>query len=569
MRDALPRRFRPGSGSSVLHALRRPGPALLLVTALALAARVYALGWRVMHQDEARVAHWMLHFVETGAWEYRPIVHGPFLPHVNNVVFSAFGPSDFTARLVVALAGGVLPLAAWLLRDRLRDTEVVALGVLLALNPVLLYYSRFMRNDLPLAAAMLFAVAFAVRASDTGKARHLYAAVAAFALGFTMKENALVYPVAWLGALALVADHRLFLARTRDDDWLSVAWDGVVHGAKTAWAWKVPVLVSVVEFVAIVVVFYAPKPELWAALGDPVALAGVAWTATVGSWHTFADMWLNTDMQGHAYLPFLGSFLKDLAYGGAPLAALAVLGFLYDRYARAEPRPIVSVAFYWGAASVLGYPLIVDITAAWSTVHALVPLAIPAGVGLALLYRHGRDAHADGDDVATAAAAVLLVVAVGWSGAVAVETSYASPQENELVQYAQPAGEMQPTLERVHRVARENDGVDVVFYGEKFYNDDDYGTDLQPGAVGWFERLPLPWYLERYGANVTSTERANYVQETQPPVVIALGPDQGDRTSADLDPEMAANYDRDVYQQYQHSRPLVIYVRDGAGEDEA
>jgi uncharacterized protein (TIGR03663 family) len=563
MRDALGR----------LHPLRRPGPALLVVTALALAARLYALGWRVMHQDEARVAGWILEFARTGAWEYRPIVHGPFLPHVNNVLFSAFGPSDFTARLVVALLGGLLPLAAWLLRDRLSDAEVVGVGVVLALNPALLYYSRFMRNDLPLAAVMVFAVAFAVRAIDTGRARHLYAATAALALGFTMKENALVYPVAWLGALALVFDHRLFLARTRDGDWLGEARAAVVRTARTAWAWKLPILACAVEFLAIVTVFYAPKPQLWTALANPAALPGVVEAATLGSWRSFADTWLNTEMQGHPYLPYLGSFLKDLALGAGPLAALAVLGFLYDRYGRAEPRAVVSFTFYWGAASVLGYPLIVDIKAAWTTVHALAPLAIPAGVGLALVYREGRAARATGDDVAAAAAAVLIVAAVGWAGAIAVSTSYANAQgpNNPLVQYAQPASEMQPALERVHRVARENDGVDVVFYG--YYDDSIHrwvlhapGGTAGPGDRGWFSRLPLPWYLERYGATVDSTNRSSDVTDSPPPVVVALGPEHGPNTSADLDAALTQTHDRYVYQQYQHSRALVIYVRDGAGE---
>ncbi|MFB6121287.1 MAG: flippase activity-associated protein Agl23 [Halobacteriaceae archaeon] len=216
-----------------LRRLAHPLPALLLITAAGLVARLWALGWRVMHQDEARVADWILHYMDVGAWEYYAMIHGPFLPHVNSVVFQVLPPNDFSARLVVALIGAALPLSAWLFRKHLRDSEVVALGLLLALNPLLLYYSRFMRNDLPVAAFMLVAVGLFVRAHDTRDTRYLYAGTLSMALGFTAKELALLYPFYWLGAAALLLDHRLSASAAEGErltadlpPWLSraVAW---------------------------------------------------------------------------------------------------------------------------------------------------------------------------------------------------------------------------------------------------------------------------------------------------------------------------------------------------------
>src|SRR6056297_4183704 len=114
---------------------------VVAIAAVALLARFVELGTRVAHQDEARVAYWAYRVMENGVYEYRPIIHGPFLTIVDGHLFSLFGTSDFTMRFVVALLGGLLPLTALLFRQRLRDSEVVALALLLATNPILLYYS--------------------------------------------------------------------------------------------------------------------------------------------------------------------------------------------------------------------------------------------------------------------------------------------------------------------------------------------------------------------------------------------------------------------------------------------
>jgi uncharacterized protein (TIGR03663 family) len=193
--------------------------AVVDVAILALVLRVFELGGRVAHWDEARVGFWILEYMQTGNFQYRPIIHGPFYHHINRLVFEVFGVSDFNMRLVVAIAGGLFPLTALLFRERLRDSEVVALAVFLAVNPVLLYYSRFMRGD-PLVAMFMFtAFALFVRLADTGDRDYLYGGVAFVALGFTVKENALIYVVTWLGATALLVDHRLFRASDRDQPW--------------------------------------------------------------------------------------------------------------------------------------------------------------------------------------------------------------------------------------------------------------------------------------------------------------------------------------------------------------
>ena len=147
-------------------ARRRPVAAVLTLTALALLLRLVALGDRTVHWDEARVAYWTLRYVRGAGFAYRPIIHGPFVPLVVAPLFERFGPTAFAARLPVAIIGGLAPLSALLFRqpgesagvatDRLprlglSDAETVVLAALLAGTPSLVYYSRFMRSDVPLA----------------------------------------------------------------------------------------------------------------------------------------------------------------------------------------------------------------------------------------------------------------------------------------------------------------------------------------------------------------------------------------------------------------------------------
>jgi uncharacterized protein (TIGR03663 family) len=543
--------------------LRRPEVALPLIAAVALLGRLVWLGARVAHQDEARVAHWILHYMAVDAWEYRAIIHGPFLPHVNGAIFSVLGPSDFTARLIVAVIGGLLPLAAWLFRSRLRETEVIALAMVLAANPVLVYYSRFMRNDVLLAAFAVTALGFFVRAIDTGKARYVLLGAPVFGLATTTKENVLLYPIAWLGALVLLLDYRLLAAAYRDEDWLAVVKRELVGVVQGLWRWKGPLLVGAVELVAVFVAFYAPKPDLYQALANPVQLPAVLDAATRGTATKFLDLWGNTGMQQHSTVAFLAHMLKVVFAGGATTMAFSVIGFVGDRYGEGEPRDLVAFAFYWGMASLVGYAIVSDIQAGWTAVHVLVPLAIPAAVGLSFVYRRGVEAVSTDDTTIAAIAVVLLLLAATASVGGTVVTSYAEPQspDNPLVQYAQPSGDMKPTLADIEAIAATNDGVDVLFYGEEFYNPDDETReptlDIESGSYqGWFKRLPLPWYFEIYDANVSSTQSTSRLDEQTPPVVITL-----EENAETVEPRLDG-YSRVTHQGYLWGRPLVFFVED-------
>ena len=553
----------------------RPATAWVLgVTAFALLARLWSLGSRVAHQDEARVAYWAARYLANGVWEYRPIVHGPFLTQVDAAVFGLLGANDFTMRLVVALVGGLLPLVALLFREHLRDSEQVALALVLAANPLLLYYSRFMRNDVLLAGFMLAALGFFVRTLDTRKPRYLFAGVAVFALAFTTKENALVYPVAWAGAAVLLFDHRLFRER---DAATAAARRRLAATPRGLLAWSPYLLLAVVEFFVIVVFFYAPRgtgtagPDLWTALGNPVDLLAVVHEATLGSWEKFVAQWGGGNE--NSYLEYFKSLLSVYAVGAPVLLGLSVVGFVADRYARDLPRDVPAFCFYWGVASFLGYPVIVDNAFPWEAVHVVVPLAVPAAVGLALLFRWGRQSIGAEDPLGAVVAVIVLVAAAGAVGGTAYATSFAHPQspDNELVQYAQSKSDLDPTLAAVERATAGHEGTDVLYFGNEFYTPDESANAVPPAGPGWFDRLPLEWYFEARGIETNSTNNPAELAENPPPVVVALdtvGTCQEDYDHAGQITPYLEGYDRYEIHRYAYNSgctvsELVVFVEQG------
>ncbi|QLH82770.1 flippase activity-associated protein Agl23 [Halosimplex pelagicum] len=485
--------------------------AVVAVVVAAFAARFYRLGARTAHFDEGRVAYWVLDYAASGNFRYRPIIHGPFLQHVNEVVFGVLGPTDFAMRAVVA---------------------------------VVLYYSRFVRGDPLVAAFMVTAFALFARTADTGRRRYFYAGVGFTALGFTVKANALLYVLCWVGGAVLLLDHRLFRAADRGAEWTAVAR---THGRRAARIGRRHVdalLFGVLGFLAVVAAFYAPRgetavgPGLSAALSDPALLPALVREATVGSAEALWGTWVGSPHQDHAYLPYLGHYLATLRAGGLAVCVLAVVGFVADRYRPDGPSDLVSIAFYWGAVSVLGYPIATDIKAPWATIHAVVPLAIPAAVGLGLFVRWGRDALADGDRVSAGLAALVVLLVTAQVAAAGAGSVYLTDhrEDNPLVQYAQPAPGVQPVMRDLGDTAADHAGTDVVLYGDYFVDAPGATGPRRPACAPWQQVLPLPWYFERAGATAdcvdSAEELARTVDRERPLLIVARAGDVSTRPAA-------------------------------------
>ena len=122
---------------------------LLLILAAAL-TRFWDLGYRALHHDESLHAYYSWVFAEgTQPYVHHPLMHGPFLFHMNALVYLMFGASDATSRFAPALAGVALVALPWLLRGRrfLGPWGALAAGFMLLISPSFLYYTRYIRHD--------------------------------------------------------------------------------------------------------------------------------------------------------------------------------------------------------------------------------------------------------------------------------------------------------------------------------------------------------------------------------------------------------------------------------------
>ncbi|HEU5423150.1 MAG TPA: flippase activity-associated protein Agl23, partial [Nitrolancea sp.] len=117
---------------------------------LALVTRFWDLGSRALHHDESLHAYFSWIFAEGFGYRHDPLMHGPFLFHANALIYLLLGASDATSRIVPALAGVVVVMLPWLLRDErfLGRWGALTASALLLISPSILYYSRFLRHDI-------------------------------------------------------------------------------------------------------------------------------------------------------------------------------------------------------------------------------------------------------------------------------------------------------------------------------------------------------------------------------------------------------------------------------------
>ena len=196
--SAPDRLARPHGGIWALPLLRgilaRDGVVLpvLLIAAGALVLRVVDLGARAMHHDESLHATFAGYLAEGRGYEHNPLMHGPLLFHTVAGVFKVAGDGDVASRLPMALAGAVLVATPLLFRRTLGPVATTVAATLLALSPVLLYFSRFSRNDVIAVLWTVLIVAAVWRYRADGRSRWLVLAAAALALGFATKETAYI-----------------------------------------------------------------------------------------------------------------------------------------------------------------------------------------------------------------------------------------------------------------------------------------------------------------------------------------------------------------------------------------
>ncbi len=172
----------------------------LALVLLALILRVAQLDAVPLTNIEARQALAAWRVVSPGAAGTPIIADSPLLFTLHSLMFTLLGPSEFSARILTALAGVALMLTPLLFRDLLGKMRTFMFSLLLTFSPILLVTSR---ADSPVIWTML-----AVAAALWGFWRYIQTREARFGVVTTVALAAMIFltdPTGPFLALALVA----------------------------------------------------------------------------------------------------------------------------------------------------------------------------------------------------------------------------------------------------------------------------------------------------------------------------------------------------------------------------
>lgn len=166
--------------------------ALLALVVFLFLTRLWDLGSRGYSHDES-IHAWEAWKLVTGqGYRHNPVYHGPLLYHVTALVFALFGHTDVTARLATALVGVAIALTPLLFRRWLGKWGTLAAIALMAISPVLMFRSRFIRHDHMAILANVVLVYAIVRYLAERRERERVLAAAALSLSLAGKETSFI-----------------------------------------------------------------------------------------------------------------------------------------------------------------------------------------------------------------------------------------------------------------------------------------------------------------------------------------------------------------------------------------
>ena len=163
----------------------------LLILLVTIVLRFYALDLKLFHHDEAIHAWFSYRLLTEGIYTYDPMYHGPFLYYTAAGMFSLFGDSDLVGRLLPAIFGTALVALVYPIYKLgyLDKKQTLIAALFLAVSPNMVYFSRFLRNDIYIAVFSMVLLVALLYYFDRHKVQYMLIAGAAAGLGMSTKEN--------------------------------------------------------------------------------------------------------------------------------------------------------------------------------------------------------------------------------------------------------------------------------------------------------------------------------------------------------------------------------------------
>jgi len=165
---------------------------------VAIFTRFFMLGDRVMSHDESLHTVFSNNLFERGDYRHDPMMHGPVLFHFTALSYFLFGVSDFSARIYPAVLGVMIVMFPLLFRRWLGTKGAVLASIMLLISPLMMYYSRYIRHDMPsiLSGMIMFYASMMYLSGPENQRRRahwLYILAAAMLWNLGSKETAFIY----------------------------------------------------------------------------------------------------------------------------------------------------------------------------------------------------------------------------------------------------------------------------------------------------------------------------------------------------------------------------------------
>jgi len=493
---------------------------LLLVAAGALFFRLTELDSRPMHNDEANQAYRAGILLDEGLYEYDPVEHhGPTLYYFTLPIawlsgkFTFAQTTEWTYRLLPVLFGVGIILLLPLLADGLGWPATIAAGVLTAVSPAMVYYSRFYIQETLLVFFTFAAVASGWRYWRTRKIGPALACGIALGLMHATKETCVIAYAAMGGAiLCLAFIHRSSLRGNLQ----MLNWRHVAAGVGIA--------------AGVSVVLFSSFFTHWRGVLDSVL------TYTV-----YLDR--GTGNSEHIYPSFL-HYLKMLAYTREgplvwseglilALAAVGLVAACMRKAPAAMHQGLLRLLAIYTVLLTCAYSVI-SYKTPWCALSFLHAMILLAGVGSVVLFQWLR--------VPLARIVLCIVLAAAtWNlfgQARRANFRYRADVRNPYA-YVHTTTDYLKLVQRIHDIrAIHPDGYDMLI------------QVIAPADEAW----PLPWYTREYTA-VGYWPELRTADIGQPPVVVA---------SLDFDEQLAERLGEGYLAEYYGLRPslqVAVYIR--------
>ena len=495
----------------------------LLLAAIALAMRLWELGYRAISHDESLHAMYSWYLYQGQGYEHIPMMHGPFQFFGTAFNFILFGSSDFSARLLAALMGTALVVLPFFLRRQLGRWGSLAVAAMLAFSPTLLYFGRYARTDVYIAFWTLLLVIFIWRYFEERRPRYLYLGAATLSLSFCTKETTYIAVVIFAGFLLILAARELAsrIGRRFDLKSMSPSADYLILLGTLS----LPLFGPAVELIPGVDLgpgFVWPKVLTVALLFAIAAAVGLRWNWRrwlIGAlifYGIFALFYTTFGKAGFIQLSGFGSGIwgsmeywiaqHEVARGGQPWYYYFALTSFYDFlpfilaaigaiYFMVKRSLFSWFLIYWLAASLAIYSWSGE-KMPWLSIHMILPAILLGGMFIGRLFS-GVDWRRVRGIAPRAVALVVLLLLFSFTMKVGIQASYqrgdAPPQ---MLVYAGISADAPQIRDEIGRVAEER--------GE--------GREMKitvDSELTW----PWVWYLRDY----KSVDYSNLSAMDQPP----------------------------------------------------